>query len=213
MVYKMSEKLSESLIMKALDWAYEKATSNALIGIESSHTLAESYLREEGTLENRIDSLIRWQNTKAAALGFAAGLGGIIAIPVTIPANLASVLFVQVRMIAAIAIMNGYDVRDDRVKTMIFACMCGSAGSDILKNVGIELSTKFLNNILHKISQETIIKINKAVGFRLLSRFGGTGVINFGKAVPLVGALVGGTFDGVTTNIIGNVAKKMFLKE
>jgi hypothetical protein len=36
---------------------------------------------------------------------------------------------------------------------------------------------------------------------------------DFGKAVPLVGALVGGTFDGVTTNIIGNVAKKMFLKE
>lgn len=209
----MLKKLNESLIMKALDWAYEKATSNALVGIESSHTLAEFYLKEEGSLENQIDSLIRWQNTKAVALGFATGLGGIIAIPVTLPADLAGVLFIQIRMIAAIAIMNGYDVHDDRVKTMIFACVCGSAAAEILKDAGIKVSTKVLNNMIQNISRETIIKINKAIGIRLVTKFGGTGMINLGKAVPLVGALVGGTFDGVTTNIIGNVAKKTFLNQ
>jgi hypothetical protein len=209
----MSQKINESLIMKALDWAYAKAISQTLPGLESSYTLAEDYLRHPGILEEKVESLIRWQNAKAAVLGFASGLGGFVTIPVSIPVNIASVLFVQVRMIAAIAIMNGYDVRDDRVKTMIFACMCGSAGSDILKNVGIEMGTKFLNNVLQKLSQETIQKINNAVGLRLLSRFGGMGAVNVGKAVPLIGAVIGGTFDGVTTNIIGNVAKKIFLKD
>lgn len=209
----MSKKLNESLIMKALDWAYGKAIAQSLPGIESSFTLSEDYLKQSGSLEERVDSLIRWQNAKAAAFGFAAGLGGFVTIPVSIPANIASVLFVQVRMIAAIAIMNGYDVRDDRVKTMIFACMCGAAGSDILKSVGIEMGTKFLNHVLQKLSQETIQKINNAVGLRLLSRFAGIGALNVGKAVPLIGAVIGGTFDGVTTNIIGTVAKKTFLKE
>lgn len=199
--------------MRALDWSYGKAISQSLPGIESSFSLAEAYLKGPGTLEEKIESLIRWQNTKAAAFGFASGLGGFVTIPVSIPVNIASVLFVQVRMIAAIAIMNGYDVQDDKVKTMIFACMCGSAGSDILKNVGIEMGTKFLNHVLQKLSQETIQKINHAVGLRLVSRFAGMGAVNIGKAVPLVGAIIGGTFDGVTTNIIGNVAKKIFLND
>ncbi|APJ03777.1 EcsC family protein [Silvanigrella aquatica] len=209
----MSNKLNETLIMKALDWAYEKAISHSLPGIESSFTLAEEYSKQEGSLDEQIDSLIKWQNAKSAAFGFTMGLGGVLTIPIAIPANVASVLFVQVRMIAAIAIMNGYDVKDDRVKTMIFACMCGSAGSEILKNVGIEIGTKLFQNVLQKLSQETIQKINNAVALRLLSRFGGLGAINIGKAVPLLGAVIGGTFDGFTTNVIGKVAKKAFFKK
>ncbi|BBH53227.1 EcsC family protein [Fluviispira sanaruensis] len=207
----MSKKLNESLIMKALDWAYSKAITQSLPGLDSAYSLAEDYLKEKGTLAEKVDSLIRWQNTKAAAFGFASGLGGFVTVPVAIPVNLASVMFVQVRMIAAIAIMNGYDVKDDRVKTMIFACMCGSAGGDILKNVGIDIGSKLLHTVIHKLSLETIQQINKAVGFRLLTKFGEKSAVNIGKAVPLIGAVIGGTFDAVTTNIIGEVAKKAFL--
>ena len=31
------------------------------------------------------------------------------------------------------------------------------------------------------------ITMNKAVGFRLLTKFGQTGLVNLGKAIPLVG--------------------------
>ena len=37
------------------------------------------------------------------------------------------------------------------------------------------------------------------------------GLVNLGKALPLVGSLVGGVFDGISTNTIGNVARDTFL--
>lgn len=39
-------------------------------------------------------------------------------LPVAIPANISSVLYIQLRMIAAIAIMSGHDVKDDKVRTL-----------------------------------------------------------------------------------------------
>ena len=53
--------------------------------------------------------------------------------------------------------------------------------------------------------------INKRVGFRLLTKFGTKGAINLGKAIPLVGGLIGGTVDGLSTNIVGNTARDLFL--
>jgi hypothetical protein len=50
------------------------------------------------------------------------------------------------------------------------------------------------------------------VGFRLLTKFGSKRAVNLGKAVPLVGGIVGGAFDTVTTDIIGKVAKKTFIE-
>lgn len=62
-------------------------------------------------------------------------------------------------------------------------------------------------------SSATITKINKAVGFRLLTKFGQTGAVNLGKAVPIVGGIIGGTIDSVATRAIGKVAIKTFLSE
>jgi len=39
------------------------------------------------------------------------------------------------------------------------------------------------------------------------------GVINLGKAVPLVGGIIGGAMDLSSTNIIGNVARDTFIIE
>jgi hypothetical protein len=45
----------------------------------------------------------------------------------------------------------------------------------------------------------------------LLTKFGQTGAVNLGKAVPILGGIIGGTFDSVSTKIIGKVAIKSFL--
>ena len=52
-------------------------------------------------------------------------LGGFITLPVALPANVASVIYMQMQMIAAIARMGGYNLHDDRVKTLVIACLCG----------------------------------------------------------------------------------------
>ena len=130
--------------------------------------------------------------------------------PVAVPANVASVLYVQLRMIAAIAYIRGYDIRSDQVKTLAYVCLCGNAGKDILKNVGVQLGKKLTTNAIKKISGTTLTKINQKVGFRLVTKFGQKGVVNLGKAVPLVGGVIGGGVDVAATKVIARVARETF---
>ena len=206
----MSGKVSEGKIMQVLEWSYEKAI-NGVAGLDSASELAQSYIKSSASRNDQANSLIRWQNTKAGTSGFLTGLGGIITMPVTIPANVASVIFVQMRMIAAIAHIGGHDIRDDRVKALVYACLTGNAAKDILKDIGIVAGTKLTTSAIKNISGKTIVAINQKVGFRLVTKFGEKGVINLGKAVPFVGGIIGATFDSVATNTIGNIARDTFI--
>ncbi len=63
--------LTPSKIIKFLDYAYEKSIDGIGIpGIDTAHSLAESYLKTGSSLKEQINSLIRWQNTKSATSGF-----------------------------------------------------------------------------------------------------------------------------------------------
>ena len=170
----MSESSTETAILKILDWAYGTATQGVL-GFDSANDLAEDYLKGDGTLSEKVNSLIQWQNMKAGTAGFLAGLGGLIALPVMVPANISVVLLVQVRMIAAIAIMGGHDVKDDRVRTLVYLCLAGNAGKEILSKMGVDLATKLARGAIQSIPSKTLTAINKAVGFRLVTKFGEKG--------------------------------------
>jgi len=196
--------------MQVLDWAYEK-TLNGIPGLDSVDELARKFMLQEGTLQEKADSLIRWQIVKAGTSGFLTGVGGLITLPVAIPANLASVLFIQIRMIAAIAIMGGYDLRDEKVKTLVYVCLAGNFAKDIIQETGILVGTKLTVKVVESISERSLLAINQRVGFRLVSKYGGKSVINLGKVVPLVGGLIGGTIDSVTTNLIGSTARNIFI--
>ena len=197
-------------LLQLLDMLYEKALTG-LPGTDTASGLGESYLRQEGTLRKQVNTLIRMQNIKAGSSGFLTGLGGIITLPAAIPANLASVLYIQIRMVAAIAYMGGYDLRDDRVKTLVYLCLAGNAAKDILQETGILLGKNLTSLLISRISGSAIQAINQKVGIALLSKSGGKGIINLGKAVPLAGGLIGGAFDAAFTNIIGNTARGVFI--
>jgi hypothetical protein len=206
----MAKDLTESKIMQALDWAYDKAVTG-VPGLDSAQEMAADYLSGDGTLHCKANSLIRWQISKAGTSGFLTGLGGILTMPVTIPANLASVMYVQIRMIAAIAHMGGHDLKNDKVKSLVYACLAGNAAKDILKDIGIVVGTKLTTQAIKNISGKTIVAINQKVGFRLLTKFGEKGVVNLGKAVPIIGGIIGGAVDSVATNTIGNIARDTFI--
>ncbi|WP_225983687.1 MULTISPECIES: EcsC family protein [Bacillaceae] len=207
------KRLTHDAIMNALDWSYDKAINGGIAGMDTAIELAESYLQKSGTLDQKVQSLINWQNTKSATSGFLTGVGGLITLPVAVPANITSVIFVQMRMVAAIAHMGGYDLKDDQVKTFVYVCLAGNGAKDILKNTGIQIGRKLAVTGIKKIPFEVIKKINHAVGFRLLTKFGEKGVINLSKMVPVAGGIIGGTVDAFATNTIGNLAKKMFIQE
>ena len=133
--------------------------------------------------------------------------------PVTIPVNVASVILFQMRMIAAIATIRGYDLESDQVRTFVYATLAGTSVSDIVKNTGIVIGTKVATSLVKKIPGSVLTKINQRIGFRLLTKFGTKGVINIGKMVPVVGGVIGGGFDTVTTLSIAKLARKTFAKE
>lgn len=202
-------KLTETKIMQVLDWSYEKAV-NGLPGMETAEELANKYISKSSSIDDAIDQFIDWQQAKCATSGFITGLGGIITLPVAVPANISSVIYIQTRMIATIASMRGYDLKDDQVRTLVYVSLTGQSAADILKQSGIKIGTGVAKSLVKKIPGEVIKNINNKVGFRLLTKFGEKGVINLGKCIPLVGGIIGGTVDAIGTRTIGKTAKKVF---
>lgn len=200
----------EREMMNLLDVCYDKALQGVLPGEKSIEELAEDYLAKTSSIEKAIDKLIGYQTVLCGTNGFITGLGGLLVLPVTIPTNVAGVIYVQLRMIAAIAHINGYDIYSDQVRTIAYACLTGSSAANILKNVGIKISEKMAVNALKRVPGAILIKINQQVGFRLVTKFGQKGLVNVIKMMPLVGGVVGGVFDTGMTLTIGNIAKKVF---
>jgi uncharacterized protein (DUF697 family) len=203
-------RLTEGTIMRALNWAYDTALGG-LPGFASATELGDEYAQGEGSLADRANALIRWQVARASASGFVTGLGGVLVMPITLPSDLLVVSYLQLRMIAALAHIGGHDVHEDKVRTLAFVCLCGDASKDVLKGVGIRAGEKLAERLVKTISGETIAAINKAVGFRLLTKFGEKGIVNLGKAIPIVGGTVSAVFDGVATKTVGNVARDVFI--
>ncbi len=216
--------LTQENIMKFVEWLYTKSVEG-MPGFDSVQKLVADYTQKKGetaedpdyaakegeTLEEMVDRFIRWQTFKAGLSGGIAGLGGMLTMPVLLPANITSVMLIQVRMILAIAIMGGYDIRSDQVKTVCFTCLAGNAAKDILKASGIMFGTKISQQVIKSISFEMIKSINKALGFRFITKFGKTGVINLGKGIPLAGGIIGGLLDGGSTYKVGHTAKSLFI--
>lgn len=144
----MSITLSKNLWSDLMDWAYEKALRGGA-GMDKASVLAMRFSHPSMTLDQQVDALIRRQKILAGSSGFVTGLGGMMAMPFTIPANFASVLYIQLRMIAAIAYMGGYDLEDKKVKSMIVACMAGTAAKDI----GLTVIKKTKGRALMKIGK------------------------------------------------------------
>lgn len=174
--------------------------------------LVEDYISKNDNVEKAAKSLINNSIVKCGTSGFLTGLGGFTTMIATLPANITSVMYVQLRMCCAIAKMAGFDIHSDQVQTLIYACLTGSAVSDILKQAGIKFGNKFGMAMVKKIPGKTIQAINKKVGFRFVTKFGQTGVINLGKVVPVVGGVIGGGVDIASTRIIGINAYKIFVE-
>lgn len=199
-------------IVKVLDWAYEKALDHIPV-MGNAEDLAKEYLSGNGTLEEKVDSLIRWQTAKCATSGFISGLGGVMTLPVAVSVNISSVLYIHMRMIAAIAYMGGYDLRDDRVKSLVYLCLCGHASKKFLSKIGISFGGKIAKESIKLISVEVMKHIHTRVGAVLAAKFGTMGVVNLTKMVPLIGGVIGGTVDAVATNVVGEVAKQTFIAD
>ncbi len=199
-------------IMKVLNNCYEKALNGVPKVSPSIEEFAKNYLDKETNNNKAAKAMIKNQVVKCTTSGFLTGFGGIITLPVTIPVNVGSVLYVQMRMIACIAYLAGYDLKSDQVQTLVYACLAGVAVTDVIKQAGIKFGIKLTNATIKKIPGKALIKINQKVGFTFITKAGTTGIINLSRVVPVVGAVAGGGIDYFETKAIANRAYKWFFK-
>ena len=213
----MSEKEKKTVIaqedvMKILDSCYEKCLNGIPKISPSVEEMANDYLKKYKTKEEACKAMIRNQITKCATSGFITGFGGFITMPVTLPANITSVIYVQMRMIACTSYMAGFDLDSDQTQTFVYACLAGVAVNNVIKQAGIKFGVKFANGLIKKIPGKVLTKINQKVGFRFVTKFGTKGVVNLGKLIPGVGAVIGGGLDLVETKIIAERSYKWFFE-
>lgn len=189
--------------------------TSALNGVprvsRSVDELVNDYMGKSNSPKKAALTLAKWQVMKCGTSGFITGLGGLLTLPVAIPANISSVLYVQMRMIAAIAKMGGYDINSDQVQTMVYICLAGTSITDVTKQLGVKIGEKSLEAAIKKIPGAALVKINQKIGFRLLTKFGEKGIINLGKVIPVVGGVIGGGMDVASTIVIAKNSIKMFI--
>lgn len=202
-----------SKALQLVQYLSEKAI-NGVGPLSSAESLAQEYLIDKSYKDDdaRVKSLINWEISKNFTTGFITGLGGLITLPVTIPASLGASWIIQARMTAAIAKIYGHDITEDRVKTMILLTLVGQSIEEVVKVAGVDFGKKLTLAAINKLPGSVCKKINAWVGFRLLTKAGEKGVINLTKLVPVVGGIVGGIVDVASCKIIAKVAITNFRK-
>lgn len=204
---KIQVNLTEQQMMEILNTLYIKSIDGIPKVSLPIDDLVKDYLDKNEDVEKAAESLINNSIVKCGTSGFLTSFGGFATLIAALPANITSVIYVQLRMCCAIAKMAGYDIYSDQVKTFIFVCLTGSAMTDILKQAGVKFGEKLGISMIKKIPGKTLTAINKKVGFRFVTKFGEKGIVNLGKVIPVVGG-----FDIASTSVIGKNAYSIFMK-
>ncbi len=167
--------------------------------------------RYEGDVEKAVKRIINETSAASATAGFVTGLGGFVTMPLTVPANLAGSALLNARMVAAIAHLRGWDVRDPATANLILLLVAGESATAAARAVGIKVGQELTKSAIKKLPIEAIRAVNRKVGFMLLAKYGTKrSAITLVKAVPFVGGAVGGTVDAGFTRAVALAAKKAF---
>ena len=177
---------------------------------ESAHKVAQVAMARHPDPERAIDAIVRSHVRFAAAGGFVTGLGGFVAMPIALPANVLEFHVVATRMVAAIAAIRGYDIGQPEVRTAVLLALVGADADDLLRKAGYASTGRLAGLAVERLPGPILLAVNKGVGFRLLSQVGRKSFTRFGKAVPLAGGVVGAGVDAYLLNRIAAHARLEF---
>ncbi|WP_077798618.1 EcsC family protein [Streptomyces sp. JHA26] len=153
--------------------------------------------------------LIKESVAAAGTQGFVTGLGGLITAGVTIPANVAASLAINIRMAGSIAHLRGWDIGDPHVRTVAMMLAIGMSAQNVLASLGVKVGQKLGEQMIKKIPITVIRAINKKAGTHLVAKYGTQrAAITLAKGIPILGGIVGGAVDAGATAVIGRATDK-----
>ena len=180
---------------------------------DSAQKIADVAMAGHSDAERAIDAIVRSHLKLAVAGGFVTGLGGFLAMPIALPANVLEFYLVATRMVAGIASTRGYDIRQPEVRSAVLLALVGADADDLLKKLsplpGVD--TGWLAGLaVQRLPGPVLLAVNKGVGFRVLGQLGKKSLTRFGKAVPLAGGVVGAGVDAYLLKRIADYARDEF---
>lgn len=144
---------------------------------------------------------------KNGLVGAVAGLGGLITLPVSVPADLIFSWRIQASMAFSIAYVYGHTKDTTDLKTDLYLILAGDSAKEALKRFGIEISKSVTKKAVQKyITKDVRLKIWRIIGKKIITKAGEKSLTSFMKLVPIVGAPVGFFFDWGAAQIIGRSA-------
>lgn len=179
---------------------------------DSARVAADKALAEHGgDPERAIKALQKSHRRLGAAGGFATGVGGFFLLPVSLPVNVLEFHLVATRLVAAIAAVRGYDLAQPKIRSAVLLTLVGADSDDLLKKAGLNLAGgKMASMALDRLPAPALMVLNKAVGFRLLSRIGQSALSRLGRGVPVAGGVIGGALDVYLLGRIASQARREF---
>ena len=179
-----------------LSTLYPRAVGNVpLLGTPSD--LADQL--EGESREETAEAIIRLHTVLCGGTGFACGVPGYASMPLTVPANIAGVLLLQLHMTAAVATTYGHDIENEDIRARCLQCVQDhsesvSDGSDawpVLQRLTVKLGERGLRYL----GEQAVHWVAKTKRTRSL---------------PVLGGVVGGVSDGYATRKVGRAAQHAF---
>ncbi len=181
--------------------------------LPSAASAAQKQLEEQdGVVDEAIREVIENHVALSGAQGFATNIGGIATAAATIPANIAGLALLQVRMVAAIAHLRGYDLSDGRMRNAILLCTLGEETvRGLVKEKQVPGSPVVLATApAYDPELDTLVasEFTSVLVSRILGKRAASTMI---RRVPLAGGVFGGGADAYATWQIGRYAARELL--
>jgi hypothetical protein len=164
--------------------------------LRSASQVAERARRAARTPEAAVAKVARRHVIGGGAGGFVTGIGGFVTMPVALPANLLEFYVQATRMVGAIAILRGYDIRTPQVRTAVLLTLVGSHADEILAKAGMTTGGGAVAGLAARgLPPSALPMLNKAVAFRLSRGIGERAFSRLGRGVPVAGGVIGAGID------------------
>ncbi len=171
---------------------------------------AEKQLAEQdGRVDDAIAELIENHASLAAAQGFVTNLGGLVTMAATIPVSITGLALLQIRLVAGIAHLRGYDLNDDRVRNAVVLCVLGEQSvKDLVKAKKVPGTPMVLATApAYDPVMDTLVaaEVTSAIVGRVVGKRAASAVA---RRVPVAGGVWAAGSDAYATYQIGKYAAR-----
>ncbi|MDR0489100.1 MAG: EcsC family protein [Propionibacteriaceae bacterium] len=195
-----------SAMVKLIDMAIDGVAT-----LTPARELAAKHLQRHQGVNEAVDSIIRQHILLATIQGVISNIGGIVSMIIGTPINVTGLIVVQVRMVACIAHLHGYDLNDPRVRTALAMCLLGEreldrqiASARLPSTPAAVATSPVFDPHLHAHVADRVLH-------HLLSEAAGKSVVTtIGRKTPIIGGGIGGMADLLDTRMVSRCARTHF---